>query len=73
MNKDQVIGNWEQFKGNVRKQWGKLTDDHVAEIKGNRQVLAGKIQEVYGIAKEEADEQVKKWEESCCRNNKNAA
>lgn len=73
MNKDQIIGNWEQFKGNVRKQWGKLTDDHVAEINGNRQVLAGKIQEAYGIAKEEAESQVKKWEESCCRNNKDAA
>lgn len=64
MNKDQIIGNWEQVKGSVRKEWGKLTDDHVAQIKGNRQKLAGKVQEAYGIAREEAEEQVKKWEES---------
>jgi uncharacterized protein YjbJ (UPF0337 family) len=62
MNKDQIIGNWEQAKGNVRKQWGKLTDDVVAEVKGDRQILSGKIQEAYGIAKEEAEEQVKNWE-----------
>lgn len=67
MNKDQMIGNWEQFKGSAREQWGKLTNDDVEQIKGNRQKLAGKIQEAYGIAKEEAEEQVKKWEESCCR------
>ena len=68
MNKDRMIGNWEQLKGNVRKQWGKLTDDHIAEIKGERQKLAGKIQEQYGIAKEEAEEQIDRWEESCRRN-----
>lgn len=67
MNKDQMIGNWEQFKGGVRKQWGKLTDDEIAEINGDRQKLAGKIQESYGIAKEEAEEQINKWEADCRR------
>ena len=70
MNKDQVIGNWEQLKGNVRKEWGKLTDDHVAQVKGDRQILAGQIQESYGVAKEEADEQIDRWEKA---NRKNAA
>jgi len=65
MNKDQAIGNWEQFKGSVRKQWGKLTDDHVEQIKGDRQKLAGRIQESYGVAKEEAEEQIERWEETC--------
>lgn len=69
MNKDQMIGNWEQFKGSVRKQWGKLTDDNITQIKGDRQKLAGKIQEAYGIAKEEAEEQIERWEEACRRNN----
>jgi uncharacterized protein YjbJ (UPF0337 family) len=73
MNKDQIMGNWEQLKGNVVKQWGKLTDDNVAEIKGDRQLLAGKVQEAYGIAKEEAEAQVKKWEESSSRTKKDAA
>ena len=63
MNKDQIIGNWEQIKGSVRQQWGKLTDDQVTQVKGNRQYLAGCIQEAYGIAQEEAEKQVKRWEE----------
>lgn len=67
MNKDQLIGNWEQFKGGVRKEWGKLTDDQVAQIKGDRQKLAGRLQEAYGIAKEEAEEQIRHWEETCKR------
>ncbi|MQX36645.1 CsbD family protein [Roseospira navarrensis] len=58
MNKDELKGNWTQFKGNVRKQWGKLTDDDLAEVKGDRDILVGKIQERYGIAKEEAEKQV---------------
>lgn len=73
MNKDTIAGNWEQLKGNVKKQWGKLTDDHVAEINGDRQILAGKIQEAYGVAKEEAEAQVKKFEDSCCSSSKTAA
>ncbi|HAK61802.1 MAG TPA: CsbD family protein [Alphaproteobacteria bacterium] len=68
MNKDQVVGNWEQVKGTVRKQWGKLTDDQVDQIKGDRQKLAGQIQESYGIAKEEAQKQIDQWEESCRHN-----
>ncbi|MFW0778188.1 MAG: CsbD family protein [Rickettsiales bacterium] len=69
MNKDQVIGNWEQFKGSVKEKWGKLTDDQIAEVNGNRQQLAGKIQEAYGIAKEEAEDQINSWEEECRHRN----
>jgi uncharacterized protein YjbJ (UPF0337 family) len=69
MNKDQIAGNWEQLKGSVREQWGKLTDDQLTEIKGNRQQLAGKIQEAYGVAKEEAEEQIRRWEEQSRKNN----
>jgi len=65
MNKEQLIGNWEQFKGTVRKQWGKLTDDEIEQMKGSRQQLSGRIQELYGIAKEEAEDQIAKWERSC--------
>ena len=65
MNKDQMIGNWEQLKGNVRERWGKLTDDNITQIKGSRQKLSGKIQEMYGVATEEADRQISRWEEEC--------
>ncbi|MDN5849259.1 MAG: CsbD family protein [Nitrococcus sp.] len=62
MNWDQIKGNWKQFKGNARTQWGKLTDDELDQIDGHREVLVGKIQERYGINKEEADRQVKDFE-----------
>lgn len=63
MNRDQVEGNWEQFKGAVQKSWGKLTNDDMDVIEGDRKQLAGKIQERYGIAKEEAEKQVRDWNE----------
>jgi uncharacterized protein YjbJ (UPF0337 family) len=64
MNKDIIEGKWEQLKGGVQKNWGKLTDDDLDVIKGDAKILAGKVQERYGITKEEAEEQVKnyKWE-----------
>ena len=62
MNWEQIKGRWNQTKGTVKKQWGKLTDDDLAVIDGQRERLVGKIQEKYGIAKEEADTQVKTWE-----------
>ena len=62
MDWNQVEGNWKQFKGKVQQQWGKLTNDHLDVIAGNRTELSGKIQEAYGISKEEAEEQIKKFE-----------
>jgi uncharacterized protein YjbJ (UPF0337 family) len=61
MNWDQVKGKWKQFKGSAQKQWGKLTDDDFDKLEGDRQKLVGKIQERYGIAKEEAEKQVDEW------------
>jgi uncharacterized protein YjbJ (UPF0337 family) len=61
MNWDQVKGQWSQMKGSVRKQWGKLTDDDLDVIAGERERLVGKIQERYGIAKEEAETQIANW------------
>jgi len=55
-------GKWNQTKGAVKKQWGKLTNDDLTVIAGRRDQLVGKIQERYGVAKEEADKQVKTWE-----------
>jgi len=63
MNLDIVEGNWKQIKGKVKAQWGRLTDDQLDVIAGKRIELAGKIQEVYGITKDEAEEQIKKFEQ----------
>ena len=64
MNWDRIQGNWKQVTGQAKEQWGKLTDDDFDVIDGRREQLAGKIQERYGIAKDEAEAQVAKWERS---------
>ena len=58
MNDQQFEGKWKQIKGDLRKGFGKLTDDDVEEIKGRKQNLIGKIQERYGDAKEAAQDRV---------------
>jgi uncharacterized protein YjbJ (UPF0337 family) len=58
MNWEQVEGKWKQYSGKVREKWGKLTDTDLDVIHGRRELLMGKIQERYGIAKEEAHRQV---------------
>ena len=50
MNEDTIKGNWKQFKGNLKEQWGKLTDDDFDVIDGRREQLLGKLQERQGLA-----------------------
>ena len=59
MNEDRIKGQWKQLTGKLKAQWGKLTDDDLTIADGNSEYLAGKIQERYGIAKEEAEKQIK--------------
>jgi uncharacterized protein YjbJ (UPF0337 family) len=58
MNWDQVEGKWKQYTGEIKAKWGKLTDDDLTVIRGKRDQLAGKIQERYGIAKDQAESQI---------------
>ncbi len=58
MNWDQVQGNWKQMTGAMKEKWGKLTDNDFTMINGRREALSGKIQEQYGIQKEEAEKQI---------------
>ncbi|EXI90262.1 MAG: CsbD-like protein [Candidatus Accumulibacter regalis] len=62
MNWDIVAGNWKQFKGKVKAQWGKLTDEQLTVIAGKRAELSGRIQEVYGFTRDKADTQIKRFE-----------
>jgi uncharacterized protein YjbJ (UPF0337 family) len=62
MNEDRVEGNWKQFKGKVKEQWGRLTDDDLDVIAGQRDQLSGKIQERHGVARDEAERQIKDFE-----------
>ncbi len=65
MNWDQVEGNWKQFKDKVRGTWGKFTDDELDVLHGTREQFVGKLQEKYGLKREEAekelDEHLRKW------------
>ena len=62
MNWDRIEGNWKQLTGQVKEQWGKLTNDDFDVVAGRRDQLAGKIQLRYGVAKEEAEKQIVAWE-----------
>src|SRR5262245_52959257 len=61
---EKIKGSWNQTKGAVKEQWGKLTDDDLLEIEGRRDQLVGKIQARYGITREAAEAQVGTWEKT---------
>ncbi len=63
MNSDIFEGNWKQFKGEVKNTWGKITDDELDQIEGNRDKMLGVIQERYGIARDEAEKQLSEFEQ----------
>ncbi|MFP3384295.1 MULTISPECIES: CsbD family protein [Tritonibacter] len=58
MNWDIIEGKWKQLKGSAQNQWGKLTEDEIDQVAGNREKLVGLVQERYGVAKDEAERQV---------------
>jgi uncharacterized protein YjbJ (UPF0337 family) len=62
VNRDTLKGQWTQLKGQLRKQWGKLTDDEVDQIQGNAEMLIGKLQERYGYSREKAEQELDRWE-----------
>jgi uncharacterized protein YjbJ (UPF0337 family) len=62
MDSDRFKGNWKQLRGSVQEQWGKLTNDDLDVIEGQRDQLVGRLQERYGIEKDEARRQVSEWE-----------
>ena len=59
VNRDRLEGKWKQFSGSVREQWGRLTDDRLSILAGRHNRDAGKIQERYGIYKEENARQLR--------------
>ena len=61
MNWDRIEGNWLQFKGKAKEQWGKLTNDDMDRLNGKREQLIGRIQESYGLSRDEAEKQVTDW------------
>jgi uncharacterized protein YjbJ (UPF0337 family) len=64
MNTDIIKGKWKQLNGQIKQQWGKLTDDDLTVAEGNRDYLAGKVQERYGVTKDIAQKQVEDFEKN---------
>ena len=69
MNWDQVQGKWKQIRGQAKTRWGKLTDDDLDVVAGQRDQLVGRIQERYGIAKDQAQREVEEWNRTLDREN----
>jgi uncharacterized protein YjbJ (UPF0337 family) len=65
MNWDQIEGNWKILKGKAKQQWGRFTEDELDVIAGKKDVLIGKLQERYGIARQEAEREANQWREAC--------
>ncbi len=61
MNENIMAGKWKQLKGNIKNQWGKLTDDDVDRIEGNAEIAVGTLQEKYGWGVEEARARLNDW------------
>ena len=61
MNQDTLSGQWNQLKGRLRRQWGKLTNDDLDVIQGDKDILIGKIQEYYGRTRDEAERELDDW------------
>jgi uncharacterized protein YjbJ (UPF0337 family) len=62
MNWERISGNWAHWKVRVRERWGRLTDDELSMVAGRREQLAGRIQEAYGLSRDEAERQLRNWE-----------
>ena len=58
MNWDEIKGNWKKFAGDIKVRWGRLTDDDLDIIQGQREKLSGELQRKYGIARDEAEEEI---------------
>jgi uncharacterized protein YjbJ (UPF0337 family) len=62
MNWDQIEGKWKQLRGEMKEKWGRLTDDELDVIAGNRDKLLGKIQEKHGLSREQAERELEEWQ-----------
>lgn len=61
MNWDRIEGNWKQFRGRAKEEWGELTNDDLDVVEGKRTALVGRIQERYGKKRDEAEKEVDDW------------
>ena len=65
MNSDTLKGQWKQLRGQVQETWGELTEDDLDQVEGREDILEGKLQERYGLAREEAQVQIREFRRRC--------
>lgn len=65
MNWEQIQGKWQEYKGQAKQRWGKLTDNDLTVINGKRDVLAGKLLATYGKSKEVVEKEIAEFEAAC--------
>lgn len=65
MNWEQIQGKWQEYRGQVKQRWGKLTDNDLKVIAGKRDVLAGKLLASYGKTKEQVEKEIVEFEAAC--------
>jgi uncharacterized protein YjbJ (UPF0337 family) len=65
MNWDRIEGNWKQYKGRAKQRWGKLTNDDLEVIDGNRIELEERLEETYGYDRDRAKKEVDAFCKSC--------
>ncbi len=68
MNKDTAQGSWNELKGKIKSRWAKFTDNDINEVEGNLEQIAGKLQKVYGYAKEKAEQEYNDFKTSLAKN-----
>lgn len=64
MNEQILKGKWHQVKGNVKENWGRLTDDDIEMLLGEGEQLAGRLQERYGYSRQRAEREVNRFMDS---------
>ncbi len=62
MQQAWLTGKWNEYRGKVQEQWGKLTNDDLDQVKGERTQLVGRIQQRYGKTKDQVEKEVDAWE-----------
>ena len=61
MNRDILAGRWEQLKAQAKSQWAELTDDDIALVSAEKDNLIGRLQERYGLLRDDAERQINSW------------
>ncbi len=63
MNADMAQGTWSQIRGEVKRRWGKLSDNDLDVVTGQTDRLVGLLQEKYGYTRQKAEKQVNRFME----------